>query len=45
MAQNISPRLTQDIEKADIPDGRGNGQIIQIDPKKKIGLGKMEALK
>jgi hypothetical protein len=21
--------LTQDIEKADIPDGRGNGQIIQ----------------
>ncbi len=46
MAQNISPRLTQDIEKADIPDGRGNGQIIQYrTQKKKIGLGKMEALK
>jgi hypothetical protein len=46
MAQNISPRLTQDIEKADIPDGRGNGQIIQNrTQKKKIGLGKMEALK
>jgi len=29
IAQNISPRLTQDIEKADIPDGCGNGQIIQ----------------
>jgi hypothetical protein len=46
MAQNISPRLTQDIEKADIPDGRGNGQIIQNrTQKKKIGLGKMEGLK
>jgi len=38
--------LTQDIEKADIPDGRGHGQIIQNGTKKnKIGLGKMEALK
>ncbi len=27
IAQNISPRLTHDIEKADIPDG--HGQIIQ----------------
>ena len=36
----------QDIEKADIPDGRGNGQIIQNrTQKKKIGLGKMEGLK
>ncbi len=40
------PRLTQDIEKADIPDGRGNGQIIQNrTQKKKICLRKMEALK
>ena len=46
MAQNISPRLTQDIEKADIPDGCGNCQIIQNRTQKnKIGLGKMEALK
>jgi hypothetical protein len=38
-------RLTQDIEKADNPDGRGNGQIIQNRTQKsKIGLGKMEAL-
>jgi hypothetical protein len=38
--------LTQDIEKADIPDGRDNGQIIQNrTQKKKIGLGKKEALK
>jgi hypothetical protein len=36
MAQNISPRLTQDIEKADIPDGRGNGQIIQNITQKKV---------
>jgi hypothetical protein len=38
--------LKQDIEKADIPDGHGNGQINQNrTQKKKIGLGKMEALK
>jgi hypothetical protein len=38
--------LTQDIEKTDIPDGRGNGQIPQNrTQKKKIGLGKMEAVK
>ena len=37
---------TQDIEKTDIPDGRGNGQIFQNrTQKKKIGLGKMEGLK
>jgi hypothetical protein len=40
----IDPRHT--VEKADIPDGRGNGQIIQNrTQKKKIDLGKMEALK
>jgi hypothetical protein len=38
--------LTPDIEKAYIPDGRGNGQIIQNRTQKnKIGLGKMEAVK
>ena len=39
-------RLTQDREKADIPDGRGHGQIIQNGTKiNKIGIGKMDALK
>jgi hypothetical protein len=28
--------LTQDIEKADIPDGCGNGQIIQNRTQKKL---------
>ena len=41
IAQNISHRLTQDIEKADIPDGRGHGQIIQNGTKKiKLALEK-----
>jgi hypothetical protein len=38
--------LTQDIEKADIPGGRGNGQIIQNRQKKtKIDQGDLETVK
>jgi hypothetical protein len=38
--------LTQDIEKADIPGGRGNGQIIQKRQQKtKIYQGDLEAVK
>jgi hypothetical protein len=38
--------LTQDTEKADIPDAPGNGQIIQNRQKKtKIYHGKLESLK
>jgi hypothetical protein len=37
--------LTQDIEKADISDGCGNGQIIQNRQQKiKIYHGKLEAI-
>jgi hypothetical protein len=46
IAQNISPRLTPDIEKADIPGGCGNGQIIQNRQQKtKIDQGDLEAVK
>jgi hypothetical protein len=47
IAQNISPRLTQEIEKADISGGRGNGQKIQNrqQQKSKIDQGDLEAVK
>jgi hypothetical protein len=37
--------LTQDIEKADIPDGRGHGQIIQNGKEKKNWPWKYGGLK